>query len=235
MTTHRESDIAGSHAQGIRGVEPVVAAFGDEWRALRDHPVPLAWQQACPELDGVTRLCELSAAVICDRIAAHLVIACQWGDRLAGRVLVQALLPRLSGLAARDARHELGDYVSTLWELLHDYPIERRHHAVSTNLLLDTRKRLSRAACREIVVEHPPEPPPPPVSSSRTRAAAAIDLATRRGMISPGNAAVLRSVYLDGLSGRQAAQRHAISEDLVRYRCSSSVKRMRLHAEELAS
>lgn len=218
----------------VSSADPVVDALRTEWQGWRDQPLPDAWRCACPELAQVPSFRQALEVACLDDVAAFLVIACQGGGRRAGRLLVQALLPRLAAQASRDRRHEVGDYVSTLWELLHDFPIERRTHAVATNLVLDTRKRLHRAAGREVPCSQPPEPPTPPASSSRERAAVIIDLAARRGLITAPSAEVLRSVYLYGLSGREAAGRHEMSEDMVRYRCSSSVKRLRRHMSDLA-
>ena len=44
---------------------------------------------------------------------------------------------------------------------------------------------------------------------------------------------VLRSVYCDGLSGREAARRHHTSPAMVRYRCSVGIKALRAHWQEL--
>ncbi|MDK9339407.1 hypothetical protein FAM23853_000629 [Propionibacterium freudenreichii] len=69
---------------------------------------------------------------------------------------------------------------------------------------------------------------------TRSQPPGEVHLAARRGLITAPSAEVLRSVYLYGLSGREAAGRHEMSEDMVRYRCSSSVKRLRRHMSDLA-
>ena len=215
------------------GSDHVLLSLCREWGVWRARKVPGSWRLGCPALALATTLDDAMSLACDDEVAQFLLCAAQGGDQAAARLLTQALLPRLGAQAQRDGRHELGDYVSTMWELIHRFPIERRHHAVATNLVLDCRKQLTRADGHELVWGDPPEPPTPPVTTNRRQAAVIIDLATRRGYLTGPNAAVVRSVYVDGLSGREAAGRHAISEDLVRYRCSSSLRRLRAHVDEL--
>ena len=54
------------------------------------------------------------------------------------------------------------------------------------------------------------------------------------GLIDEPDAALLHSVYADGLSGTQAARRFHTSAGAVRVRCSKAVRRLAAHAVELA-
>lgn len=68
-------------------------------------------------------------------------------DQLAGRVVLQAMLPGLKSLSARLARsvvsfEELWQVLfACLWERIVTYPVERRPSRVAANLLLDTMKK----------------------------------------------------------------------------------------------
>lgn len=154
----------------------------------------------------------------------------QSGQVGAAHLALEALLAALARMAARDRYRPLADYVSAAWLRIYDHPIERRPRRVSTNLVLDTLKALTR----ERDSRTHPRPPdwfdePHLADDERAgeRADSLITAATRLGVISPASAPVLRSVYADGLSGRQAAARHRESHEMVRYRCSRSVRQMR--------
>lgn len=188
---------------------------------------PLTW---CQSLDQVLAVCELDDVAGC-----FLVGRAQGGDQLAGRVVLQALLPRLRTQARLDPAHCLGDYVATAWERIMAHPVATRRRELLVNLALDCLKQLSRAdrhrsrelpllAAADLHVKQPASP----------IAGDLIDTAVRQGWIPMASGQVLRSVYADGLSGREAAQRHHISEHMVRYRCSSAVRQLRGHRDELA-
>lgn len=188
---------------------------------------PLTW---CQSLDHVLAVCELDDVAGC-----FLVGRAQGGDQLAGRVVLQALLPRLRTQARLDPAHCLGDYVATAWERIMAHPVATRRRELLVNLALDCLKQLSRAdrhRSREL--------PSPVLADLHVRQPAGriagdlIDTAVRQGWIPVASGEVLRSVYADGLSGREAAQRHGISEHMVRYRCSSAVRQLRGHRDELA-
>ncbi|MDR0837194.1 MAG: hypothetical protein LBM94_03115 [Propionibacteriaceae bacterium] len=173
-----------------------------------------------------------------DVTSAKLVLLAQDKDELAGRLLLQSMARRLAWYAGRSAKYELAEFISAAWERVATYPAATRSTNVMVNLCLDCLKAVSRAAAkdgREITVDQPPEPPqqPDPAGASYPRVAEIIDLAERRALVPRASIAVLRSIYDDGLSGQQAAERHGMSPEMVRYRCSSAIKKLRVHRQEL--
>ena len=157
---------------------------------------------------------------------AQLVRATQSGDELAGRCVVQAVLGRLTAIARRDTRLDLDQLVGALWLRIRSYPLERRPRAIVSNLVLDARK--------DAVAELRPLPVTPPPTPRRHAVAANLLVeAVRIGVIDAGIAEVMSSVYVLGLSGEAAAQRHGVTPTTVRWRCSAGMRRLAQAREQL--
>lgn len=114
---------------------PALAAFPDPAGLIRFLRGPSRWQ----DKDAV--------------LAALLVLARQ--EPLAGRVLLQALLPGLKALAGRllltgSERPGLWQLLlAQVWEQICCYPVERRPRKIAANLLLDTLNQTTRMLKRE--------------------------------------------------------------------------------------
>jgi len=237
----------------------VSTALNNDWAALCElhagRDVPPTWQEHLPEwaLPPVTRadcLLDDLCALVRDRDDATvcgLIRLTQMGDQLAGRIVIQALLPKLRAVSRRDPRHGVEDYVNVAWTRLMTYPLDVRARAVVVNIALDCLKLLTRQdgrrpeTCVPWLTE-PAAPTPPRVGtiwgdtdtpdSVRDYVDALLDLADRDGWASQKGTAVVRSVYIDGMSGHEAAARHAISHDMVRYHCSHTIRALRTHRQE---
>ena len=239
----------------MRSPTIVAASLGRDWDALRQanagRPVPPAWRLCLPDvpLSTDTWLDDLrDLALTRDDVAAALVRLAQTGDNLAGRVIVQAMAPRLARIARRDPNHDLAEYVGAAWLVMMGFPIDQRQGAVLVNLSLDALKRLSRDASRRrreydtAWLSDPSAPAPSPTirqlwpNDNRPDDVSAyidalLELAARDGVGSAIAIDVLRSVYRDGLTGREAAARHGISAAMVRYYCSHTVRTLRAHRQ----
>jgi len=224
----------------ITNMRAVRAALDIDWtvlcREVAARPEAPAWVSgACgggTDLEAWAR-----AASASDEAVGAAVGAAQGGDAEAGRAVLHLLVPRLTRLAGRDAHHELGDYLAAAWLRLMEHPLERRPHALLVNLALDSLKALSRSYERAHRTPPPgswPWADPSGPGDDPPSASALIAAASRAGWLPPPCVPVLRSVYCDGLSGREAARRHHTSPDMVRYRCSVGVRAMRRHADDLA-
>jgi DNA-directed RNA polymerase specialized sigma24 family protein len=157
---------------------------------------------------------------------AQLIGATQSGDELAGRCIVQAVLGRLVAIARRDTRLDLDQLVGALWLRIRSYPLDRRPRAIVSNLVLDARK--------DAAAEVRPLPlTPPPTPRRHAVAANLLVEAVRMGVIDVGIAEVMSSVYVLGLSGEAAAQRHGITPTTVRWRCSAGMRRLTQAREQL--
>ena len=159
--THRPgTDPALVEAPATAGI---FQALSSEWADLCTLPsMPQTlrrWAKAEPALCAAESLGDLLDRIdagdrsVEDRYLLALVRLAQNGQQLAGRVLVQAMLPKLARFAAtvrptsnddrwtEDRRHIV---VATFWEIVHTYPADRRRTRVAANLALDTLHRLTR-------------------------------------------------------------------------------------------
>lgn len=172
------------------------------------------------------------------------------GDTLAGRAVVQSMLPKLITMARRDPDHELPDYVSWMWLVLSSYPLARRRRRVAANLALDTLKRATRdrrvpevphrwESLVLLRTEHSDgldggiarDPDP----THALTAAQVINRALRLGLLDDVAARVLTVVYDHGVPGKEAAVQLGMSVDCVRWRCSRAVRRLAVHSADLLS
>lgn len=216
----------------------LLARLECEWRhtRLRHDAMAVEWGLRHPALEGCTTLDEVVATCRDDNDAAvlALVVQAQRGCPVAGRTLLRALTPLFEGLARRDPRADLGDYLGACWPVLMARSTERCH-GVLAGLALDTRRALVRERAGLWVVspsgDHEPQAP---VERAYEPDADQVLASARRLRLLPApSMEVMSSVYLDGLSGADAAARHGISADMVRYRCSSGMRRLRAERSRL--
>ena len=194
-----------------------------------DH-MAAEWARDCPALDGCTRLDDVVAACRSDDVAVIAVLArAQSGCPVAGRCLLQALLPHLIGLARRDPHRTVDDYLGACWPVAMDYRPRPGARALAT-LALNTRKALGHewTGLRLLPADRAAAETEPEIT-----VADVVSVSRRLRLVPSASADVLVSVYGDGLSGRQAAERHHMTADMVRYRCSSAVRTLRAHRHEL--
>lgn len=145
----------------------------EEWTRMSELPhVPASlrkWAKARPVLKGTASLADLldrideAGAEETDEILVALISLAQSGQRMAGQVVLQAMLPKLSKMAhtanmngtdagdIEDRRH-IG--VATFLEVLAVYPVQRRTRRVASNLALDTLHTLT-ADTRATATEYP--------------------------------------------------------------------------------
>lgn len=144
-----------------------------EWVRMSDLPhIPTTlakWARKHPVLKGTTGLPHLldridaAKAEETDELLGALVCLAQDGQRMAGQVVLQAMLPKLSKMARtanmittdavtlEDRRH-VG--IATFLEVLSSYPVQRRPRRVAANLYLDTLHVLT-AGTRAVAQEFP--------------------------------------------------------------------------------
>lgn len=85
-----------------------------------------------------------------DAALTTLIGAAQAGDQLAGRVIIQAFLPRARRLVAKVGKsapqlhaEAALNAIEALWELIATYPLDRRPRRIASNIALDLLKRIS--------------------------------------------------------------------------------------------
>ena len=233
----------------------IVEALDREWYELGlRHPETVSrWADRhdvlapCDSFDDVLSAARLDS----DPILAALLTEVSIGDQLAGRVVLQALIGRMVRMAQRDPRASIDDYLARLWCAINSYPLSRRPVRIAANLSMETLKAVSREhrwlgrgdvalwpsseSLEELLepatLDGSPCDLPLPVDVEVLQV---IEASSSLSLIDDSDAALLRSVYADGMTGREAARRFHTSASMVRVRCSKAVKRLAAHAVELA-
>jgi|GEM_PF-302198 len=208
--------------KGASGSSRAVAArLNQEWDELRWQPALWLWPS--PSLDSVLHSVRLNP----DQVLGELISACQSGYTQAGRVIVQALLPKLILMSRSYPYPGVDHLVPALWIRLTRYPLARRPTSIAANLVLDARK--------DVVAEVRPAPTPAITAAGAELTARSV-LATARllKLATPESLAIMEHVYVDGLPNHQVADLHAISPAAVRRRCSDTMQHLRANRELLA-
>jgi len=233
----------------------IVDALNYDWRELahRDRGAVLRWSQrhaalaTCDSLDDVLSVAQLNS----DATLSALLTEVSNGDMLAGRIVLQSMLGRLVRMAQRDRQAGIDDYIAALWCVALTYPLAARPVRIAANLSMDAFKAVYRE--RQwlgpgVVMPWPPHrflaeagrygvAGPgrlPDHAEPSVTAVGVLSAGCRLDLIDEPTRRLLHSVYVDGLSGDEAARRHLTSPGSVRVRSSKAVKKLAAHAAELA-
>lgn len=214
-----------------------------EFESLTTSSTPLvaAWARRHPVLAGCVELRDVLTAVRPDpdAVLGALLQETADGCMVAGRVVLQALLPKMITMAGRDAEPGvLDDYVCALWLRIIDYPLDRRPQRIAANLVLDTLKTVRAERGAQLVLldraqihalpwlrGEPTRRPDP-----HTLLRAAMD----RGLVDPHTHNVLASVYAEGLSSAETAKRFGVTPNAIQRRCRRGIRAIAARAHELA-
>ena len=241
-----------SHRQHGSGI---IRALDQEWCELARgcSGTVITWAERhpvlaqCESLDEIVAVAKLQS----DPVLAVLLAEVSAGDRLAGRVVLQALIGRMVRMAQRDPRSSIADYLAALWYAISNYPLGRRPVRIAANLSMDTlgtvsreRRWLGRGDVRlwpspELFEElvGPAGLDGTPIGSAPlvdVEARQVLEASSLLQLIDEPDVALLRSIYANGLTGAQAARQFRINATTVRVRCSKAVRRLAAHAIELA-
>jgi hypothetical protein len=240
---------------------PLYRQLIQEWvhlNALPSSSVAAArWGRLEPALEGHARPADLVDAVDQatrgqqDAMLLALIRLTQAGHQLAGRVVLQLMLPKLGRITNRtgattsdnawseDRRHIA---VAEFWEVINIYPVSRRTRRVAANLALETLHRLT-AATRgprpDLPVDeqdlHRALPSTPAGDDGAVCGLTAdadliqvIRWAVSTDVITDADGRLLQLVYLPaGGDGRvDAANHYGLTADAVRQRCSRARRRL---------
>jgi DNA-directed RNA polymerase specialized sigma24 family protein len=155
-------------------------------------------------------------------------------------------------MAQRDPHASIDDYLARLWCAIGSYPLERRPERIAANLSMDTLKAVSREhrwMGRGDVALCPSSEsleqllPPARLDGSCYDSPQPVDIEARRvleagsllGLMDDSTLALLRSVYVDGMTSTEAGRRFHTSAGVVRVRCSKVVRELATHSVELAN
>jgi len=235
----------------------------DEWARLCQLPSTARqlarWGATEDALAGFTSLQELVTGIDegtreeDDAWLGALIRLAQTGQTMAGRTVLQAMLPKLTRFAhttrptsestePEDHRHVI---VATFWTVLAGYPIHRRPSRVAAGLALDTLHALTadtRAAAVEFPVpadaldpvaggqaEHEKPAPEAGELSSDADLLEVIAWGIDSGVLSGEDAAVLTRVYLPEekrATSSSVAAELGLSASALRQRCSRARRRL---------
>lgn len=236
----------------------LLTVLNAEWDAMVEvHSMTLAcWAERHPELHGCRDLEQILTAIRASPDRTMLVLLREHraggsDGELAGRVVLQTMLGKMVRMAAGDPRAGLADYITQLWLVIQRYPVDRRPYRVAANLALDTLKGVvaedpARRAGVSLSLVGDPQKLDRVVTEARdcrdldhnvvagVSGWRAVTTAWQLGLIDGQERDVLLHVYVDGCSGRQAAERLQISTDMVRQRCCQAKRRLVAHRAELA-
>ena len=112
----------------------LAAQLNAEWDDLREELT--TWRDQPIQLAAVLESIRFNP----DAVLTELVEASQAGHQLAGRLIVQALLPKLILFSRAFPHPSVDDLVAALWIRIARYPLARRPRALAANLVLDARK-----------------------------------------------------------------------------------------------
>lgn len=129
----------------------ILALLDQDWESLVASPAArsalVRWGRHDPLIAGLGDLNELLELRRSDRLAGAMILrtlaARAPHDVLAGRVLLQALIPGLghyARTAATDDARAVDELISLAWERIRTYP-DDRPGSVAANVLLDVRRR----------------------------------------------------------------------------------------------
>lgn len=236
-----------------------------EWTVAANTTRSLAtvrsWAQASPALEGYTHAVDVLIDIdngdgaTKDAKLAALVDLAQGGDRLAGRTVLQAMLPKLTRLAlcvdlSNDRTDDRAQVVVVAFlDVLDHYPLDRRPARVAGNLALDTLHALTKDRRTKPVAGERPvadiealaaalEHDSVHVAGHRDAAVHSADelsdvlaWAVNTGVVSAADADLLTAVYspASGHSGGHgpAAADRGLSPAAVRQRCSRATRTIR--------
>ena len=126
----------------------IVGALDQEWRELVGmHPeAVMGWAVRHAVLAPYHSLDDVLSAARqpSDAVLAALLAEVSAGDRLAGRVVLQALVGRIARMAQRDPRSGIDDYLGALWQVINNYPLARRPVRIAANLSMDALQAVAR-------------------------------------------------------------------------------------------
>lgn len=217
----------------------IITALQEEWLTLvtttQDHVAD--WASHCPALTDVTTLDDVLSAIRRDpdTVLAFLIAEHQAGDHLAGRTVLHTMLPKVMTQARvgrrRGAENAMDDLVTQMWIQIDRYPLERRPRSIAANLGLDTlkyattlwthaeRQEATDPTRLNVMLDGQTE------DDDSITAREIIALAADRGLVTPRTAAILRAVYVEGLTGAETAEVFGCSTDSIRFHCSKAVRR----------
>lgn len=222
----------------------VVSALEREWNARGSACLSRRlrlWAEREPVLETFATVQELVGSLRAQRgdyeresaILAALLREAR-ADPLAGRVVLQALLPGLKRLSGRllfeaGEREELWSLlIAHLWAGIRSYPVERRPRRVAANLLLDAaHATLADLGKERRLRAHAPELAPESVEAGEQEEVV-LARAVRAGALSRAEALLILRSRVEGVPLARIAAEEGAGYDALRIRRRRAELRLRL-------
>jgi len=201
----------------------IVTQLNTEWEEIRWDQAD--WLNPSPTLDEILTSVRFNP----DRVLTNLIRACQVGHHNAGRVIVQALLPKLILMSRTYPYPSVEHLASALWIRISIYPLDRRPTSVAANLVLDAKK--------DIVTEDREIPVLPSFVTGTDEVTAdhVLSIARTLKIATEESLNIVEKVYVEELPRDQVAHLLDMSDVALRQRCSDTVRRLHDHRELLAA
>ena len=200
----------------------IITHLNQEWQESRWELA--TWGTRTLSLDAILESIRFNP----DLVLRELITACQAGHSLAGRTIVQALLPKLILMSRSTPYPAVEDMLSALWIRLARYPLAQRPTSIAANLVLDTRKdAIAEQRVRMVVPSNRRTGP-------EMTAESILDVARCLGLATPESLSIMEKVYLDGLPSTHVASLFQITPEAVRRRCCDTMKALRENRNLLA-
>ena len=200
----------------------IVARLNQEWESIKDEQ-PI-WSND-PSLEAI--LSRVSSNP--DRVLSDLIIACQQGYTLAGRVVLQALLPKVILMTSSNPFPPIEHLLSTLWIRISRYPLQNRPGSIAANLVLDARKdALAESKVKVALAPDVISTPTDLTAQSVINTARCLNLATAETL------SIMEKVYVEGLPSAIVAARFKTTPEAIRRRCCDAIKHLRANRYLLA-
>lgn len=234
---------------------PLFRQLVTEWIRLNADPTPAAtmqrWGRTEALLAGYRRPADIVDAIDQatpadqDALMLALIRLTQAGQQLAGRILLQQMLPKLGRMVLRtagtttdttwaeDRRHIA---VAELWDIIIGYPVQRRPAKVAANLALDTLNRITRTGTsneepiadiynEDTIIRHAAADEP--AHHLAVNLTQIVTWGINHNVITTEAGHLLTAIYTHGETPTQAAQRLGTNPGTIRTRCSRAAQRLR--------
>jgi hypothetical protein len=224
-----------------------LVASGGARAAARHWAAAYPCLAGAPDLAGLLDRIDRASAAESDALLLALIRLTHSGQQLAGRAVLQAMLPKLARMRWTGARGDErgwrpdeaeGHLVGAFWEVLMTYPTARRPRKVAANLALDTLRAVTttRHPTRELPVADADTvvraavtdsaPVGGPGATIRDEAWALLQEAARDRLVPPDVVRFLATVHLLPVE-QWGDDLTAMSPEALRQRRSRATRRLR--------
>jgi DNA-directed RNA polymerase specialized sigma24 family protein len=239
----------------------LVTSLNDEWDQLRTSAEAsgelASWRRTEPALSSVDALDALPTVVRKgpNQVLEALIRQAQGGSTLAGRCVVQLMLPKIVRIARSQIRSQVtfedavAGVLAAMWAEIKRFPLDGSRRSIASCLALNSLREVSRAVERdtaeavredsalELEAREVAHLGDAGAQNAGVEVLTVLRLATARRVITTEEARLLAEVYLkaDYRTNEAVARELNMSYSMLRQRCSRLTRKLRDHADLLAA